>query len=409
MSFRIASRGTVSQSGRRQDCHPPRRRGRVPLLGAALLVLAGAIAALFASPFPGSDAGPAGAEHSDSALGMAAGARFPQALPSCDYSSYEVRTLREHASGASWLPDGRILYSEQFEGEKQIHVINPDGTGRTCLTCGSPGGNDGPASSPDGSLIVFVSNRDHPYAIGGAGGGMGQELYVMRTDGSDQTRLTFSADYATNFYNRFSRDGTKILWTTTRDYTWDVVMADLVEDIYGFRLENTTTLTRDTSWNESHEFTLDDREVLYSSTRDGLMNSDIYVMDLATRAVTRVTDHPGWDEHAHLSPDGQKMVWISSRFQPTALEELTELPPVFDFFFIQQLFFAEFINQPLGFMTELYLMNADGSEIQRLTFDEKVAAGPEWSPDGTMIAFTSTEPGFLDHTLKLLAFDCVSP
>lgn len=328
-----------------------------------------------------------------------------QMLPRCGYGSFEVHTLREQAYGPAWLPDGRILYSERFEGRQQIHVINPDGTGRTCLTSGNPGRNDGPASSPDGSLIVFVSDRDHPHAIGGAGGGMGQELYIMRADGSDQVRLTFSPDYATNFYARFSHDAKKILWTTTRDYTWDVIMADLVRDASGFRLENVITLTRDTSWNESHEFTPDDRKVIFSSTRDGLMNSDIYMMDLETRAVTRVTDHPGWDEHAKLSPDGRKMAWISSRFRPTALEELTKLPPIFDFFLIQPLFFAEFINQPLGFMTELYLMNADGSDIQRLTFDEKIAAGNEWSRDGTMIAFTSTEPGFFGHTLKVLAFD----
>jgi Tol biopolymer transport system component len=320
-----------------------------------------------------------------------------------------VHTLREHAYGPAWLPDGRILYSERFEGRQQIHVINPDGTGCGCLTCGSPGNNEGPASSPDGSLVLFVSDRDHPYAIGGAGGGIGQELYIMRACGSGQTRLTFSRDYATNFYARFSHDGRKILWTTTRDYTWDVVVANLVEGVSGFRLDNVTTLTKDTSWNESHEFSPDDRKVIFSSTRGGLMNSDIYVIELETRAARRVTDHPGWDEHAKLSPDGRKMAWISSRFQPTALEKLTKLPPVFDFFLIQPLFFLEFINQPLGFMTELYLMNADGSEIQRLTFDGKIAAGNEWSPDGTMIAFTSTERGFLGHTLKVLAFDRESP
>jgi hypothetical protein len=47
-------------------------------------------------------------------------------------------------------------------------------------------------------VLLFVSSRDHPYRIGGAGGGAGQELYAMRADGSEQTRLTTSPTWATN-------------------------------------------------------------------------------------------------------------------------------------------------------------------------------------------------------------------
>jgi TolB protein len=38
---------------------------------------------------------------------------------------------------------------------------------------------------------------------------------------------------------------------------------------------------------------------------------------------------------------------------------------------------------------EIYVMDADGSNLQRLTFDEAEDAAPIWSPDGTRIAFES--------------------
>jgi TolB protein len=39
---------------------------------------------------------------------------------------------------------------------------------------------------------------------------------------------------------------------------------------------------------------------------------------------------------------------------------------------------------------DIYVMNADGSHVQRLTTDSK-SSWPSWSPDGTKIAFTHNE------------------
>lgn len=42
---------------------------------------------------------------------------------------------------------------------------------------------------------------------------------------------------------------------------------------------------------------------------------------------------------------------------------------------------------------EIYIMNADGSDVKRLTNDPGVDNSPEWSPDGSMIAFNTTRFG----------------
>ena len=42
---------------------------------------------------------------------------------------------------------------------------------------------------------------------------------------------------------------------------------------------------------------------------------------------------------------------------------------------------------------ELYAMNADGSNVTRLTFHNGIDTVPRWSPDGSRIAFASTRTG----------------
>ena len=70
-------------------------------------------------------------------------------------------------------PTARIVFtSERDNGDREIYVMNADGTGQTRLT--SSGGYDqNPSWSPDGKLIAFDSMRD---------GNL--EIYVMKPDGS---------------------------------------------------------------------------------------------------------------------------------------------------------------------------------------------------------------------------------
>jgi Tol biopolymer transport system component len=46
-------------------------------------------------------------------------------------------------------------------------------------------------------------------------------------------------------------------------------------------------------------------------------------------------------------------------------------------------------------------MNLDGSSQQQLTIDAALDVDPEWSPDGTKIAFTSTRDGQADVYVML--------
>ncbi|MES2524494.1 MAG: hypothetical protein V4617_17475 [Gemmatimonadota bacterium] len=137
----------------------------------------------------------------------------------------EVRrlTTNDHYDASpAWSPDGRRIALVATPGvradsapagwaaQRQIHVMNVDGTGLQRLTA-SPGGNDYPAWSPEGRFIAFSSGRD------GAGGA---QIYLMNADGSDQMRLTYSA--AEETYPVWSVDGRQIAFSKGRDSLSDV-------------------------------------------------------------------------------------------------------------------------------------------------------------------------------------------
>jgi dipeptidyl aminopeptidase/acylaminoacyl peptidase len=97
----------------------------------------------------------------------------------------------------AWSPDGlKIAFTSDRDGNDNIYVINPDGTGEVRIT--SVTANDSePAWSPDGSKIVFVTNRDG-----------NNEIYTMNADGTGATRLTTDADSEQE--PAWSPDGSKI-------------------------------------------------------------------------------------------------------------------------------------------------------------------------------------------------------
>src|SRR5688500_6715507 len=81
--------------------------------------------------------------------------------------------------------------------------MNADGTGQTNLSANAAS-DSSPAFSPDGTKIVFSSNRTANFEA---------EIFVMNIDGSAQTRLTFFGNPNSNPQAgdpAFSPDGTKI-------------------------------------------------------------------------------------------------------------------------------------------------------------------------------------------------------
>ncbi|MCW5873117.1 MAG: serine/threonine-protein kinase [Anaerolineales bacterium] len=86
-------------------------------------------------------------------------------------------------SDAAWSPLGdKIAFASDINGNYDIFMISPDGTGREAIST-NPNNENMPAWSPDGTQIVFSM------AVGN-----NHELFVMNPDGSGLTRITNTSE-----------------------------------------------------------------------------------------------------------------------------------------------------------------------------------------------------------------------
>src|SRR5215217_6088564 len=97
----------------------------------------------------------------------------------------------------------KIAFQTFRDDDSEIYVMNTDGSDQTRLTFSS-GFDTNPEFSPDGSKIAFSTNRDGNF-----------EIYVMNADGTHQKRLTINS--GGDGEPAWSPDGSRIAFTSTRD------------------------------------------------------------------------------------------------------------------------------------------------------------------------------------------------
>ena len=107
----------------------------------------------------------------------------------------------------------------------------------------------------------------------------------------------------------------------------------------------------------------DGTKIAYSSEHIG--NPEIFVMDADGKHLVQLTRHRAYDSSPSWSPDGSKIAFNSDR------DHLIEVGP-----------------GQVGDL-EIYVMNADGKNVIRLTKTGGLNREPSWSPDGSKIAFAS--------------------
>jgi Tol biopolymer transport system component len=333
------------------------------------------------------------------------GARQDRQDNACD-----VAELKKSETQGTQIPspDGSrfLLNKEDEKGTAQIYVGTTGNSNLTCVTCTEkPGGPKRerfkmqPRWHPSGRWIFLAVERDkyspppvlgwnRDYVEGQLQNGVWTNMWAMSTDGSRWYRLT---DFKSNVKGTadgytgpaFSNDGKHVVWSQIADgnifrYTpfgrWELMRADFEERNGVPRLVNQKDITpAGMHWNEPGNFAPDNVSVLITgSAEKDAQGMDQFILNIDTGRLDNLTRTPTvWDEHGLLSPDGEKIIFMSAypyREDPKA-------------------------SKVLSIKTEFMLLNRDGSGLTQLThfrepgypeYSSKggIAATPGWGYDG---------------------------
>jgi len=141
-----------------------------------------------------------------------------------DLDARRIRRLIDgpgNNSYPSWSPDGtRLVFTSDRDGQKDIYIADWDGTNQRRLTYNA--GNDDNASwSPDGQRIVYYSEQDSLNRNPSA------ELAIISANGGTPQIITSYG--GRNTTPRWSPDGSKIAYSTNRHWPgWSVCLLELV-------------------------------------------------------------------------------------------------------------------------------------------------------------------------------------
>jgi Tol biopolymer transport system component len=164
------------------------------------------------------------------------------------------------------------------------------------------------------------------------------------------------------------------------NYVWpvydsfDIFVADLEGNI-------TAQLTNRKGYDAEATISPKGDKIVFTSDRSG--DLELYTMNLDGSDVKQITDKLGYDGGAFFSPDGSKLIFRACR--PTTPEEIKKYKGLL----------SEGLVEPTDM--ELFICNADGSDLKQLTFLGNANWSPFFHPSGEKILFSSNfeaEKGF---------------
>ena len=134
-------------------------------------------------------------------------------------------------------------------------------------------------------------------------------------------------------------------------------------------------LTKTPGYDAEATLSPDGKTILFTSMRTG--DLELFSMNLKGKKIKQITNLPGYDGGAWFSPDGKKILWRASR--PQTPEELKE--------------YKDLLNQNLVAPTrmEVWIANANGSDAKQITNLGQANWAPNFTPSGKVIFCSNHE------------------
>jgi len=242
--------------------------------------------------------------------------------------------------------------------------------------CGGPS-PIAPANTPAASRIELDPSRWIAYGHCDQCGGSDDQIWLAHPDGSASHVITTGLDWA--YQADFSRDGRRLA------YEGGTGDASAPTQIYVANADGSARLIVGDCQPPaclSHErpaWSPDGKRLaitayLGPSRGNQSGSSGIAILDLASGTVSPITVHPaspdptgydrvGEDRSARWAPDGQNLVFWRTRLSADGASP----------------------------ETSIFIVRSDGTNLHQLTPWSELAGDPDWSPDGSLIVY-STRP-----------------
>lgn len=299
---------------------------------------------------------------------------------------------------------GKIVFGSGARLDYDIWSLDLDNATLHQLTAGEHL-NDHPRWSPDGKSIVWVSTQED----------LIPSLWVMDHDGGNQKRLTTDVYCQTP---SFSHDGREIIFVSNGNNRNDL-------DVCAYDLSSgaTRAVCSLPGIQSTPSVSADGRKLLFTtpskdsngdlSTRD----TDIVAYDLLSGSMTVLAHHPAKDYGAVYSPQGDRIAFVSHRNNRSA-EEYHQM-----FLDYKEAIVNGSNAEARAAMVrmrnfeddgDIFVMNADGSDVRQLTHNSRSDRGVCWSPCGNYLMYSSAARNENDrerlhlldsHSGKQLPFD----
>lgn len=237
----------------------------------------------------------------------------------------------------AWSVSGRIAFVSYRSGGGDIYTMNADGGELRRLTT-QPGLDESPTWSPDGKRIAYVSERNGVTGV-----------RVAQADGSQDTLV--SAALAEVGAPAWSPDGTKIAFVATQDSKLRIIVADLVAGTVG-------PVTDGKSGEYGPVWSADGQSLAYMQSGSRTEGVNLRLVRIGAPASLALTSGGYTNSQPRFSPDGSRILYLSNASSQ-------------------------------GATMNVHVMNADGTGVTNLTRWEHADLSATWSADGRQVLFMS--------------------
>ncbi|TAG68501.1 MAG: hypothetical protein EAZ25_03250 [Oscillatoriales cyanobacterium] len=235
--------------------------------------------------------------------------------------------------------------------------------------------------SPDGEQVAFVKDKN---------------IYKMNADGSGMTKLTKSP-------GEYISGGSELVWSPDRTKIAFFSGTYPQQQVYtinadGTNLKNLTNNPQHQVYNVKLFWSPDSSRIAYYHGKAGDLSGekqDIWAIDINSGTAKNLTQKPQNYDALSWSPDGKLIAFTGGDFNQQKLytinaetSQLNQLAPRLGMSGISELAWsydsqqiAFTLNENTGNKSNLYVINRDGSGLNKLTSDKDLNAGsPVWKP-----------------------------